>query len=185
MKIKKNIVYKDFETMYAIEEEYYNKELITPVEECFKWYKYRKESFFCIEDNSNIIGFMCLFPIRNSLYHEIKCGKYNDQNLKYTDILSFDEIKSGGAYNLFLSCVAISKEYKGSSALKLLLNSYKELYEQKTSNNIRFNKVIIDTATIDGETFANGLGFNFIVDSIHNTKIFEIEYDDLIKNIRN
>ncbi len=184
MQIKKQLTKSDFQQMYDLELQYYEDEFITPIEESYLWYKNRPHSVVAVQDQNQIVGFLCLFPILETIASDIKKGTYNDASMTYEEIIDVSNLRSDQAYTLFLSCVVIDKQYRHRNVLKLLLNEYKLYYETLTKQGIRFKEVLTDNITEEGVAFSKRLGLSQYVVSQHNSVIMSGAYEDVMAHIK-
>ena len=182
--IKKSLNYSDFLSMFELEKQYYSVDNITPPEESYQWYINRQNSIIAVQDEKQMIGFMCLFPIPAHIKQEILQGTFNDANMTYEDIVELDHSNVSEVYALFLSCVVIHKEYRKTEALKLLLNEYKNLYLSLTKEGYKFDVVLSDNVTEEGFQFSKRLGLDYWCKTDHDSIIVKGHYETFLNNIR-
>ncbi|MGL5650070.1 MAG: hypothetical protein ACRDDY_19745 [Clostridium sp.] len=182
MKLKKNLKEEDFKVMKKLEAKYYDGEFITPYEEAYRWYMTYEYSIRCVECDGKVVGFINMFPISDKVYDLLKVGKFNDKYLKLEDLINLDTYK-GNDLNLFLSCVLIDSEYRKTDALTSILNEYVKVYKE-VNKNFKIKNVITDNVTQGGANFSERLGFHKVIDSNHDSVVYEITFEDFIKNVR-
>jgi len=177
MQIKRALTIEDFKQMEAMEKEYYSSDFIADYHDAFDWYHALSFTTMAIEDQGKIIGFVDLFPVTATIFELIKGGNFNDKNLKTHDIIDLHIAKTG-RYNLFLSCVVIDRSYRGTQALKILLEAYVDFYHGYASQGIDFDEIITDNVTHEGERFSERLGFKMLLESDHETVVYCQKYRD-------
>lgn len=178
IKIKEHLTIDDFKVMMQLEKMYYNEEFIAPYNEAFKWYQTYPYTVMVVEDAGQIIGFMNLFPIKNAVVSKIKQGTFNDKYLTTNDIVNI-YLPNVSCSSLFLSCVVIHENYRKSSALQLLLKTYATFYSE--FEGMRFEDVITDNVTSEGESFSNKLRFKKVCETDHNSVIYEGSFSDFVE----
>lgn len=183
MRIKQTLTLNDFHSMFELEKLYYDEEHITPAEQSYLWYKMRPHSIMAVEDDNQIIAFMCLFPIPDDIVTAIELGIYNDASMTYEDIMCESDLHVGQPYTLFLSCIVIHKQYRKSNAKFLLLNAYKNYYESLSDKGIRFDSVISDNITEAGLKFSRRMGLSPLTQSDHDSTIVKGTYQEFISKI--
>ena len=182
MQIRRTLTIEDFKQMEAMEKEYYSTDFIADYHDAYDWYNVLSFTTMAIEDQGKIIGFMDLFPVTAPIFGLIKRGVFNDKNLKTHDIIDLHKAKTG-CFNLFLSCVVIDRNYRGTQALKILLESYVDFYNGYASQGIEFDEIITDNVTHEGERFSERLGFKMLLESDHKTVVYCQKYRDFIEAV--
>lgn len=181
MKLKKSLTLEDFKRMKKLEEKYYDQEFITPYEEAYKWYKKYSYSIRAIEVDDKVIGFINMFPINDRVYRLLKQGQFNDKYLEIEDLINLETYEEK-ELNLFLSCILIDEKYRKTEALTLILNEYSNTYKE-VNKKFKIKKVITDNVTDGGSNFSKRLGFEKVIDSNHDSIVYETAFEDFIKNI--
>lgn len=193
MEIKDKLNIADFKEMQAMEKQYYNSDYIADYKDAFDWYENFSFTTMAIEDQGKIIGFLDLFPVKESIFYSLKKGMYNDKNLKTEDIVDIGKIKDmmdikkikDVQYDLFLCCIVIDKAYRKTDAVKLLLKTYMNFYQSFSTQGISFDEVITDNVTIEGERFSEKLGFKKLLKSDHGSVVYGHKFKDLCEIVNN
>ncbi|MEF9951499.1 MAG: GNAT family N-acetyltransferase [Clostridium sp.] len=169
---------EDFKEMEDLEKEYYSSEFITPYTESYMWYKKAPHSIYVEKINGEIAGFINMFPVNREVFNSIKKGEFNDAALRFSDIISIDNVKNRD--NMFLSCIVVNKKYRGIGiALKMLTSSI-DIYR---SVNSKIENIITDNVTKDGENFSIKIGLKKEVESNHNSQIYIGNYLEFVDNV--
>ncbi|MGL4374232.1 MAG: hypothetical protein ACRCS6_10635 [Turicibacter sp.] len=184
MNLKQTLTLNDFHSMFELEKLYYDAEHITPADQSYLWYKMRPHSIMAVEDDYQIVGFMCLFPIPEHIVSAISQGMYNDADMTYEDIMGEQDLQIGQSYTLFLSCIVIHSEYRKTLALSLLLNEYKTYYQSLTDKGILFDHVLSDNITQAGLRFSKRMGLSPLIQSDHDSTIVKGSYQKFITSIK-
>lgn len=174
MNIKKELTLQDFIEMEKLEKQFYSEDFITPAQESYACYIQDKWSIVAVEVENKIVGFMNLFPIKSEVFNKIKSGMFNDKDLVAKDISDIDKTPY-----LFLSCVVVHQAYRKKGVLNLLFQTYMEYYK-----DAHMKQVIMDVVTVDGERVATNLGFTFITETSHHSKVYLMSFQDLFLRIR-
>lgn len=182
MKIRRNLTEKDFLKFDELERKFYSDDYITPKEECYLWYRHENLSYIAIEEDKKIVGFMCLFPIKDEVYKKIELGIYNDSNMTHKDILTTEEINTNDIkeIKLFLSCIVVDVGFR-KIGVKFLLNEYLNIYNEFVKDGIAIKDVITDNVTKDGVEFSKRIGLEPILKSDHGTTICYGTFENIYK----
>ena len=176
------LTYRHFEQMFDLERSFYAEEFITPADEAWQWYVQHPHSVAVAMDGERLAGFVNLFPVRQELYDAIVAGEFNDADLVADDIASLRELAdSEQACQMFLSCIVIDAAYRGQGLTHALLKAAAEPYVPWAD---QLEGIAIDTVTKDGARFAERLGFRFVQESSHDSRIYEQDFKSFIQNIR-
>lgn len=154
-----------FDEMEELEKQYYDEEFITPSMESYAWYIKHPNSIQVVTYLGKVVGFMNMFPISKALFDAIKEGCYNDAYLKAEDIVSLEDYELEGY--LFLSCIVVDKLFRRTQVLKMLIESYVNIYKPYL-----VEAIITDNITESGAAFSERMGFKFFCKSDHNSKIY-------------
>lgn len=172
--IAEKLTKSHFDEMEILEKKYYDEEFITSSEESYAWYLKHPSSTQVVTHFGKVVGFLNMFPISKDLFNTIKEGNYNDAYLKAEDIVLLKEFEV--EVYLFLSCIVVDKEFRRTPVLKMLIESYVNIYKKYPINGI-----ITDNITENGAAFSERMGFQFLVKSDHNSKIYIGGWNDFEK----
>jgi GNAT superfamily N-acetyltransferase len=179
MRIVKDLQLEDFKKKEAIEKRYYGVDYITDAATAYEWYLHWDKTVVCIKEDSEVAGFMNLFPVVSSVYEEIKRGSFNDKFL-CKEMIHIPE-NNGEEHNLFFSCIAIDEKFKGRGVSALLIQEYLEIYNELAESGIKFGEIIADTITEEGTEFVEKLGLKKICTSDHNSIISIRNFKEFLK----
>lgn len=150
----------------------YSNEFQGVYETCINWSNKNPDIYVMIEDciTKKIVGYINAMPLSNEYYHRIRSGETIDIDIPCEEIETYD---FPDTYKLYFSSIAILPEYHNTSAFKALLDGFLihvlRLYERE----IYFSSILADAVTPTGEKLCNYMGLRHIVDSYHDSKIFE------------
>ena len=139
----------DFDAMAAMEAHFYGEDLITPAEESWNWYeRYPFTIVAARGEQTEIAGFVNLFPVSESVYVALLAGAFNDANLTTDDVVDpWAQGADSAPLHMFLSCVVVDTPWQGSGLAYRLVARAAEQYAQFAA---RIADIAIDTATPDG-----------------------------------
>lgn len=161
-----------FKVMHALERQYYAEDFITPYQEAYRWYQHYPYSTFAMADGNTLVGFINLFPIQPPVYEALKQGTFNDIDLKISDIIDLTQ-PSTQAEQMFLSCIVVDKDYRNQGITGMLLQAAAAYYQPYAE---RFDRIITDNVTLEGERFSKRLGFQVLGSSDHDSTIYVQAY---------
>jgi len=187
MNIKKEKTWDDFIYMEQLELKYYSKEHVTPYEEAYLWHLSNPKTGFVLEDSGRIAAFTDILPVKQEIFDQIKCGTYNDKYLTSDDLIDMEELKEGDSVNLLLSCVLVDENYRGTDALKILLDAHLDYYRGYADRDITIGTVLTSNVTEAGERFSERLGFERIGRSEHQTTLYQTsfrQFDERVKQLK-
>ncbi|HYE67163.1 MAG TPA: hypothetical protein VEA58_01050 [Anaerovoracaceae bacterium] len=187
MNIKSEKTLDDFIYMEQLELKYYSKEHVTPYEEAYLWHLSNPKTGFVLEDNGRIAAFTDILPVKQEIFDQIKCGTYNDKYLTSDDLIDLEELEEGDSMNLLLSCVLVDDDYRGTDALKILLDAHLDYYRGYADRGITIGTVLTSNVTEAGERFSERMGFERIGRSEHQTTLYQTsfrQFDERVKRLK-
>lgn len=146
--------------LIEIEKDVYKKEYCGKYEMIHDRFHRYKDMFILAYDNDKVIGYLCFFPISNSLEYEIiYTENFHDDDIEPKDIVEIEKNN-----NIYLISIALYKRYHRKGIGKLMMSSFfdKMRTEKKVGHNI--NKIIASVVTVEGETLLNKYGFKLVND---------------------
>ncbi|GGE69073.1 hypothetical protein [Priestia taiwanensis] len=176
MQIITHFTLEDFKDMQELERNFYDDNHITPYEEAYRWYKAYPYTVCALRDNSTIIGFINMFPVKEHIFEALRAGTFNDRELLLEHIINIDE-PIDGKINMFFCCVIIDKEYRRTDALRILLRE-SICYYKHIERHI--DSIITDNVTDKGEAFSKRLGFTKVTDSQFDSIIYMGDYAEFV-----
>lgn len=184
MNIKSEKTLDDFIYMEQLELKYYSEEHVTPYREAYLWHLSNPKTGFVLEDNGRIAAFTDILPIKKAVFDQIISGTYNDKYLTSDDLVSMDSLKEGDTVNLLLSCVLVDEYYRGTDALKILLNAHLDYYRGYTDRGISIETVLTSNVTEAGERFSERMGFDRIGRSDHQSTLYQTSFQKFDERVR-
>lgn len=139
------------------------------------WYRKNKDIFVFLLDGQKPIGYICLLPLSEQRYEEIRKGIVaQDMTTSLEDVLAY---QSGLQYNLYIFSTVLHPEYHGGDGLPLLLQAIKNTLTRLESEGVGFKKVLADTVSPKGVKLAQSLGFMQVCSSNHDSIIQEADFN--------
>lgn len=185
MNIKKIKTLNDFIYMEQLELKYYSEEHVTPHQEAYLWHLSNPNTGFVLEDDGRIAAFSDILPVKPDIFGQIVRGTLNDKYLTTEDMVSMEALRAGDSVNLLLSCILVDDDYRGTDALKLLLNAHLDYYRQYRDKGIYIDSVATSNVTKAGERFSDRMGFKRIGKSEHHTVLYQTSFADFDRQVRN
>lgn len=139
------------------------------LERCKLWFKKNKDIYLMIKCNNIIIGYINFMPLTNKSYNLYRTGKLNDYEITDKDIEVYTPAKT---YNCLLCSIVINSNYRDSKVILFLLNSFRRKLKKLEKQGIKFNNVLADCVSKDGEKFAIRAGFHYLADK-PDSKLYE------------
>ena len=176
---------EDFKRVEEIEKDYFEEENISSAEEVMKWYeKNNKTSIGVRNSEGTIIASINILPLKKNIYDDIYNNRINEADIIYEDI---EEFKDDMECFLYLSSISIDKNYKNNYILlSTLIKVTIDLLEELLERNIKIKEVLADAGTIYGRKICEKiLNMNFVTDTFHGTKIYNIEGKEFLEILRN
>ena len=174
----------DFKVMENIEHAYFPNENITPAEEVLRWYE--KNNLTCIgvrNSNNKIIASVSILPLHRNVFNDIYENKMNEADVISEQIEIYEDNKS---YLLYLSSISIDEKYRNNyKVITTLLKGCMNLLNILMRRNINIEKVMADASTNHGEKICKKLlKMDYIRNTSHNSKIYCMDGQEIIKNIK-
>lgn len=174
----------DFKVMENIEHSYFPTENISPAEEVLKWYE--KNNLTCIgvrNSYNKIIASVSILPLKRRVFNDIYENKMNEADVISEQIEIYEDNTS---YLLYLSSISIDEKYRNNyKVITTLLKGCMNLLNILMKRNIRIEKVMADASTNHGEKICKKLlKMDYIRDTSHKSKIYCIDGQEIIKNIK-
>lgn len=185
MNIKKEKTLDDFKYMEQLELKYYSKEHVTPHQEAYLWHLSNPNSGFVLEDGGRIVAFTDILAVKIEVFEQIICGTFNDKYLTTQDLVKMEDLKEGDSVNLLLSCVLVDDDYRGTEALKILLNEHLGYYRDFAERGILIESIATSNVTEAGERFSERMGFKRIGRSEHQTTLYRTSFREFDLQVRN
>jgi GNAT superfamily N-acetyltransferase len=129
-------------------------------DEVYDRYKANRDMFILLYSDKKLIGYLCLFPIKDQLYERIrKEDRVFDSDIP-ADML--EPYVPGGIYKLYLISAVIHPEYQKQGLSKLLVKGFHQFINDKKNDNITFSSALSTSITEGGKRILEKLGFTEI-----------------------
>ena len=184
MQIKKEKDINDFLEMERLELSFYDQEHVTPHQEAYLWHLSNPMTGFVLEDCGRIVAFSDILPVKDSVFHSIQRGTFNDKYLTTEDLVCMDSLQQGDAVSLLLSCVVVCREYRSTDALRRLLNAHLDYYCGFAKKGIQSGTVLASNGTKEGGRFSEGMGFEYLGRTEHDTALYQTSFEKLDEQVR-
>jgi len=172
MELLKKMELSHFRQMEQLERDYYDDAYITSAEQAYAWYERYPYTTTAVEDQGNIVGFLNLFPVVDTVFEKIMAGDFNDKDLMLDAIVDINASETEPLH-MFLSCIVVKEEYRALNTVRMLLKNAVNFYAPVAH---RCDVILLDTVTPDGERFARKYGFTLMRQSRHGSWIYSQRY---------
>ena len=159
----------------SLDDVVYEKKYTGTLESVSKRYQKNEEMFiFSVDDYNNLCGYICFFPISESLTNRIeKEPCMFDDNINHIDVLQFEKNKT---INIFIISVAVSPKYQG---LGIGFNLVKEMFEVLNSMSkcgYKIENIFASTTSVDGEKLLSKFNFQIIKKYENNNSLMKTDF---------
>jgi hypothetical protein len=159
----------------------YPEKYQTIPENAMEWYLKNRDIFVFLFEGKTLIGYICILPISDNLYDEIRSGSViQDVLIPKEEVL---EYKKGTTYNLYIFSVVLDPAYHGSDAVRYLIKGMADNLNGLEMKGISFNRVLADAVSEKGEKLVSSLGLRKIHSSNHNSGIYEATFNEMMMRI--
>lgn len=170
-----------FIEMAQLERRFYGDEYITPAAEAFACYtRFPLSTVAATAADGGVVGFVNLFPVRQHVFNGLLSGTFNDSALTEADMAEVPP-PHGERLPMFLSCIAIDPAYRAGGTARRLLCAAADGY---ASVEHLCDLVVTDNVTEDGRRFSERLGFSFVCESDHGSRVYAMRYAELLQRLR-
>lgn len=182
--VTNELIFDDFVRICEIEKSHYPSEYSSSPELMQNLYKKNIEIYLCVRDNENssIVGFVSLIPVREEVFNAILKGDFNDSEISADDILKYDK---PGEYRGHIQSMVVAKECKNKSILLILYRELKKRLRNFEQKNIEFSAITADVVSMFGEKVdVDLLGMKFVKKTSRNSKIYLSDSTSIIEFCR-
>ena len=146
-------------TILDIDASVYPKKLQGTYNEIYGRLKANTDTFILLYDDEKIIGYLCLFPIKDILYEKI----INEDRIFDSDISGeyLEQYKPFNTYILYILSVVIIPEYQKQGLSKYLKIGFYNYLLNKKKNNIFFSLILSTSVSLAGKRFLERIGLCF------------------------
>lgn len=160
MKIKESNGSDDIflEKVLDIDRQVYSEDMQGSLQSVGERYRKHPTSFLLLEDEDNIVGYLCYFPICDSLYQRmIFSHEPLDDNITANEIRDYSD-----KTHLFVISIVIMEAYRDGKAIVLLLDEWKTKIKKKIEEGYGVESISGYTVSEDGRKFVKRLRFEKI-----------------------
>ena len=168
-KVVCELTYADFLAMERMEIACYGAEHTTPAAEAMRWTEKLPESLLVMADARGIAGFINLFPVSDRVLQLLRAGCCNDRDLTADELIPMPP--AGSKTHLFLSCILVREDLRGTGLSYRLVSLAMEQYE-----TLCVDTLITDNATAAGRSFSERLGLRPVCRTDYGTEVYEGAY---------
>jgi len=135
----------------------YPEHLQGTFEEVYGRFCANRDMFILLYDDKKLIGYLCLFPIKDSLFEKIS----SENKLFDSDISGemLEQYKPHNVYKLYLISMVIISEYQKKGLSNYLIKGFYRFILEKKKNNILFSVILSSAVTNDGKLMLERMGF--------------------------
>jgi GNAT superfamily N-acetyltransferase len=135
----------------------YPKHLQGTFEEVYGRFCANRDIFILLYDDKKLIGYLCLFPIKDSLYEQI----LNGNKLFDSDIPGemLEQYKPYNVYKLYLLSAAIHPKYQKNGLSNQLIKGFYRYILEKKEKNVTFSSALSSAVTNEGKQMLERMGF--------------------------
>ena len=135
----------------------YPEHLQGTFEEVYGRFCANRDMFIMLYDDKKLIGYLCLFPIKDSLFEKIS----SENKLFDSDISGemLEQYKPHNVYKLYLISMVIISEYQKKGLSNYLIKGFYRFILEKKKNNILFSVILSSAVTNDGKLMLERMGF--------------------------
>jgi len=151
----------------------YEEEYFLTVETCVGYISKNPYIYTMAVDTATgrIIAYLNFSPVTKAMYETIRSGEVLDTVITPEDIVPYTPDTEIYAY---MSSIVVAAEYRGQSiALSLFRHFFRFLRDYTNENRIVIRRIVADAVTEEGYRLAGELGFDYVKDSGHDSKIME------------
>ena len=135
----------------------YPEHLQGTFDEVYGRFKANRDTIILLFDEHKVIGYFCMFPVKNELYNEIlNSDRFYDSDIPSESIVQY---QPHNTYKLYAISTAIHPDYQGKGLSKLLINGFYKYLINKKNNNIFFSSILTTAVTDGGDYLSRKLGF--------------------------
>jgi GNAT superfamily N-acetyltransferase len=125
--------------------------------EVYGRFKANRDIFILLYSENDLIGYLCLFPVKDILYKQI----LNEKRLFDSDMSGelIERYEPFNTYKLYLISAAIHPEYQRKGLSKHLIDGFFQYILEKKKNNIFFSTALSTSVTVAGRVMLKKMGF--------------------------
>ena len=162
--------------LLAIDSRAYPKHLQETFAEVNSKFLVNRDMYVLLYDDDKLVGYLCLFPIREELYEKIV---NNNRPLELSIPGNFlDQYVPFKTYRLYILSAVIDPEYQMKGLSKYLIEGFYRYVLNKKNNNIFFSAALATAVTTAGETMLKKMHFKKQRSAINGHTLYELSIDE-------
>ncbi|MCL2176156.1 MAG: GNAT family N-acetyltransferase [Treponema sp.] len=153
----------------------YPENLQGTFDEIYDRFKANNDIFVLLCDDEKIIGYLCMFPIKEKLYEKI----INEDRIFDSDIpgVYIEQYSPFNTYKLYLISAVIRPEYQKQGLSKYLIMGFNDFIIDKKKENILFSKALSTSVTLSGKKMLEKMGFHIKKKLSEEYNLHELIFD--------
>lgn len=119
-----------------------------------------KDMFVLAYDGTEIIGYLCFFPISKRLHDELLFQEgFHDDDIMPEDVKNFTE-----SSNIYFLSIALYKKYQGQGIGKMMFEAFETKIREEKTKGCVIDDIVASVVTKQGEILLNKYGFELVND---------------------
>ena len=140
---------KDFVEMENIEKQFFDVVDIMPAKESYDLYLKDPSHICVVRHGERVVGFVLALSLNADTFERVKTGETNEVAIKPCDL----EIGAVAYENIYLSSIAVDKNFQNAATLLKLLNEFKK-HMREIVDTHAVRQVITEPITPEGRKIA-------------------------------
>lgn len=156
----------------------YPKDQRATFDEVLDRYKINKNLYVVLCLDTEIIGYLCVLPIRCDLYTNIMNGEdLIDSEISGQHIVPYS---SGNSHRLYLTSAVIHPSHQGKGLSKFLIKGLYGYLLEKKNANILIASMLATAVSPGGKKLIEKMKFNEVKRIYHGYAMYELLIDDAV-----
>jgi GNAT superfamily N-acetyltransferase len=178
MIIKETFTNEELKMLEQLENSYYGNDFVVGGDDAEAWNDLFPFQQVAAVIDGQIVGFLEMFPVRDSLVEGYLTGELSEQDI---DICHMVDIynEPPGTYAMLICTTLIDEKYRGQGILRKLFENRFAFYEKFEEKGFVFDKTIADTVSTHGSGFVEKIGMQLKTETSFGTKIYMGVYSEL------
>ncbi len=167
------VEWQDIAEALELDKLVYDEEYYVSLEQCMEWYERNNKIYTMIRDNHSgkIIAYVNISPVTEEYYEKIKSGTFIDTYLPADAIVSYD---LPDIYDVYFSSIVVHPDYQNSIIFQKLFMAITEKFNKLGKEEILVKRMVADAVSDKGVKFCKLFGMKQVVNSSHESKIYEV-----------
>ena len=131
---------------------------------------------FLLDENLKAIGYYYFIPLFKDTFQQAKNGQLFDSEITVDKV----PLMLQGTYDIYFIVICIRETYKKAFALKQMLLSVMELFEEMASNGIFINEICTQAYSESGIALCKSIGLKYLKDHVDKGQVYHGNISDLL-----